>query len=312
MQEIHEVDTNILQASAVPAPRESMDVMNPIASIFQTMVQLSKPRDIAEFRQRILKEAQANGDLFFYSWTVSDRGRRRIISGLTIQAALSILRNYRNLALFWANTVIEGNKITLNPVIVDLENGLFFQRPFTMTLQPAPGKFANDFSQSQRWESMQWQVAVSKAARNAILSVIPQHIINEILDTAQNALRFKVEERIKRQGVDKVRKDVLERLAQYGITQDVVLRKLGKRSVAELTPEDITMLTTDIIAIESNTETPDDLFGLEKVETEAEAEAKNLEQQLGQNKQQPESKKKDEKPDESKKADSEKPKETLF
>ncbi|RMD50374.1 hypothetical protein D6827_04135 [Candidatus Parcubacteria bacterium] len=270
--------------SDVSAPavvnQDQPNVISPIAGIFESVLKLDKHRDIGEFRQRMLQEADINGDQFFYSWMVRDGASKKLITGLTIQAARAILRNYKYLAVFWGMTVQEGNKITLNPIIIDLVNGIFYQKPFTMSLAPAPGRFAESFPQMQRWESTQFQIAASKAVRNVILDIIPNHILDEILERSRKALKFRIDKEIKKDGISAVADRLTAKLISYGVPLETILRKIGKRSKADITKDDLALLTTDIIALQNNTATIADLYGDIEEETEAEQAVRNLTEKM--------------------------------
>lgn len=117
-----------------------------------------------------------------YAW---GQGKSRV-EGPTINLILALAQEWGCMSLEVQVEELAKNRVKITVEIVDLVALNRTRRPSLWTLSPAPGKFAGDIAQTQRWETMQLNSAVSKAVRTAYESVLPDWYRQEALIGARN------------------------------------------------------------------------------------------------------------------------------
>lgn len=77
-----------------------------------------------------------------------------------------------------------GRRIHLRATVTDMCSLVASEVDQVVTTSAPPGKFATREEQAERWHSMQLQSAVSKIARNVILRVLPDWLVEAALQAA--------------------------------------------------------------------------------------------------------------------------------
>ena len=80
-----------------------------------------------------------------------------------------------------------NNRVHLRGRVVDLLALTAVERDYLSVLSPAPGKFAKDPAQADRWKVMQLQSASSKAIRGALEHALPAWLVDPALDAARQS-----------------------------------------------------------------------------------------------------------------------------
>jgi len=98
------------------------------------------------------------------------------------------------LAIVWGRVVSRveivderANRVHLRGRVIDLLALTAVERDYVSALAPAPGKFARDPVQSDRWRVMQLQSASSKAIRGALEHALPAWLVDTALLAARGA-----------------------------------------------------------------------------------------------------------------------------
>lgn len=139
---------------------------------------------------RLLKAARRVGeqmaDLAMYSWV---QGGKRI-EGPTVLLMESLAIEYRFLCVGAEIVEVQkGDRVIIRGMVTDLINCSVYMRPYMFTLPPAPGKFAESDEQSNRWETMQVQSALSKAVRTALVHALPAWYVDEAVKASKDVLK---------------------------------------------------------------------------------------------------------------------------
>jgi hypothetical protein len=227
------------------------------------------PRDMATIQAKCLAEAKLSGDLFFYHWDVSSKDqetgeeRRSVIEGPSIDLALSAIRNFGNAHVRQRPMVETPSAFIFTAAVIDYETGFTYERQFRQdknwTVYGRMDKF--------RKEDIRFQIGQSKASRNAILNFLPAGLIDRMMEAAKGSVREQIEQRIKRESIEKVRIQILEALVKLGATQEMIEERLGLE-LDDWDAETLTMLTGDLRAIKRGTETVNSLYASVEAETE--------------------------------------------
>jgi hypothetical protein len=96
---------------------------------YTTAVVVQKPRKLADFRNRILEEAEFAGTAFVYSWPVKDAktGKKKTVEGATIKMAMALFRNWGNCAVNVGVNETTSHWI-FDACFIDLESGATLNR----------------------------------------------------------------------------------------------------------------------------------------------------------------------------------------
>lgn len=158
----------------------------------------SRPTSIDEFvtslvgtRTRdpiaMVKEARRIGQMLgkkgFYRFPAG----QGIIQGETIDLAYALAQAWGMCVTRCTVVTSKGDHITLRGIYVDLVTVCVIERDYEVFLAPAPGAFAKDPVQTERWNVMQEQAAVSKAVRGAILGGLPVWYVEAGFQAAMEA-----------------------------------------------------------------------------------------------------------------------------
>ncbi len=148
---------------------------------YVTAMQVIKPRNLNRVISKCVEEASIAGEEFIYSWKQGGS----IIEGLTIGAALSIVRNFGN---SFVDVEIEERETAyiFTAYFCDLETGFNLSRSFRQNKASPKTKQGKDIYEGERGTDIIFQIGQSKAIRNVILNAVPRWLATKVLDEAKN------------------------------------------------------------------------------------------------------------------------------
>lgn len=148
---------------------------------YVTAMQVIKPRNLNRVISKCVEEASIAGEEFIYSWKQGGS----IIEGLTIGAALSIVRNFGN---SFVDVEIEERESAyiFTAYFCDLETGFNLSRSFRQNKASPKTKQGKDIYEGERGTDIIFQIGQSKAIRNVILNAVPRWLATKVLDEAKN------------------------------------------------------------------------------------------------------------------------------
>ena len=157
--------------------------MQQVKTEYTTAVAVQEPRKIARVTSNVLAEAKLAGASFYYRWTVKKKGGGTSeVKGGSIDCGMCIARNYGNCVIDISAEETDTHYM-IKATFVDLETGFTVPRLFRQRkAQGIGGGYGND-----RSEDMVFQIAQSKAQRNAILKAVPSWLIDQAIEVAQQA-----------------------------------------------------------------------------------------------------------------------------
>jgi hypothetical protein len=148
---------------------------------YVTAMQVIKPRNLNRVISKCVEEASIAGEEFLYSWKQGGS----IIEGLTIGAALSIVRNFGN---SFVDVEIEERETAyiFTAYFCDLETGFNLSRSFRQNKASPKTKQGKDIYEGEKGIDIIFQIGQSKAIRNVILNAVPRWLATKVLDEAKN------------------------------------------------------------------------------------------------------------------------------
>jgi len=126
----------------------------------------------------------------------------------------------------------------------------------------------------ERADEMRFAIGQSKAHRNVIYDGIGRWRLDRAVDRAMLGVRSGVEKYIAehskegRDGLARAQKVVVDGLAAHGVTLAMILTKMERKTVEQLSVEDIVLLRADMTALKQNRETVQTLYEQEEGTTE--------------------------------------------
>jgi hypothetical protein len=216
-----------------------------------TAMTVQKPRVLSKVCANVLEEAKIAGKSFYYRFPV---GGKTVIGG-TVGLAMCIARE-------WTNAVLEINEREtpthwiFEVRFVDLEKGMTFPRTFRQPKPTViPGGFDKNDEQRARYRSNQYQKGQSTAIRNAILKCMPEWIIDKAIDVAMDAEK----KGITKMGLEVARAEMVNIFKSFGVSPERI-EALFKRSIDDLTVDDIEALRNYYDQLRKNLTTVDSIF----------------------------------------------------
>jgi hypothetical protein len=216
-----------------------------------TAMTVQKPRVLSKVCAKVLEEAKMAGKTFYYRFPVGGK----TITGGSVALAMCIVRE-------WTNAVVEMDEREtpthwiFEVRFVDLEKGVTFPRTFRQPKpQIIPGKFDNSEEQRARYRANQYQKGQSIAIRNGILKCMPEWMIDKAVEAAMDAEK----KGIKDMGLPVARGEMINIFKTFGVSPERI-EALFKRSVDDLTADDIDALRNYYDQIRKNLTTVDSIF----------------------------------------------------
>ena len=264
----------------VDAPADLIEkgaTLTQIRTSYQTAIRVQKERNIKKIAEACVIEASLAGESFYYAWKITTKGgQKKIVDGVGINGAQAIARNFGNCAVEIAMRTPDEeigafSRVDFTAWFIDLEQGYNLSRIYSITIQPAPKKFAEDEGQKQRWYDMQIQKGQSFAQRNVILRGVPSWLVDRVkIEAKKSALKG-----IKEQGLEKAIEESLKYFEGHGVDQQTLEQYL-ECPIRQWTPDEIVTLRGIGRQIEDGYETPDSIFTQEP-QTSADLDAEVIE-----------------------------------
>lgn len=253
---------SVAQAPHIDSPAIASAASTALGEIQASMILARQyPRDLGQVQARCLAEAKLAGDLFYYHWDVSsedkETGNRRqsAIEGPSIDLALCAIRNFGNARVGQRPMIETPTAYIFTAVIFDYETGFVYERTFRQSKEYTVYGRMDKF----RKEDIRFQIGQSKASRNAILNYLPAGLIDRMMEAAKNSVREQIENRIKKDGIEKVKAEIMAALVKAGASKEIVEQRIGLL-MEDWDGEILTMLTGDLKAIKRGTETVESLY----------------------------------------------------
>lgn len=233
-------------------PALHADAFTSVLPIAQAM--RAKRADAAAMQQRAIRVGALTGSDGFYRFPAGGS----TIEGPTVRLAKALAIEWGNVAFGVVIDRVEGNRVYLTGVCVDLNNVVVVRRSSTFVLSPAPGKFANKPDQVARWEAMQIQSAGAKALRGAILDALPSWFVQPAYQAALDADRKQV---LKAgQSIESARDEAVRAFGALKVTREQLESLVGS-PIVQWAPADIATLRDTIRAINKGETTVEEVFG---------------------------------------------------
>jgi hypothetical protein len=233
---------------------------------YVTAMQVIKPRNLNKVISKCVEEASIAGEEFLYSWKQGGS----IIEGLTIGAALCIVRNFGN--SFVDVEVEEQDKAYIfTAYFCDLETGFNLSRSYRQNKQSPKTKFGKDVYEGDRGTDIIFQIGQSKAIRNVVLNAVPRWLATKVLEEAKNNAMAT----INNMGEAKARELLLKKINNLKVPLEKVENLFGK--VKSWDKIKLVQLSSALRALENGYEDEGTLFpsvtGTKEILTQAEKEA---------------------------------------
>jgi len=229
------------------------------------------PRDLAVVTRKAVQISGLAGEDFYYRWLVKNKdGTKDYVQGASVQLALEAFRLFGNCTVVHRPIQSTRFEWIFTAAITDLETGSTYERPYRMDRQFEIYGRMDKF----RKDDIRFQIGVSKAARNAILNFMPQHLIDAMLEAAMNSVRNRVVAKLKEAGgdIEALIEPMMEQFAEYGVSDEMLAEAYAKpRDTWQV--EELVMMLGDLKALKSRKETVETLFSKPEPTAEEEAEA---------------------------------------
>jgi len=244
INEIVEKPITINPSEASEGARAEIDVAVSTARKF--------PRDLAKSLKNILflaTQDKETADNCFYS--VVKEGKT--IRGASIKLATIITSCYGNIRSSASIISNDGKAVTARGICWDLENNVAYSIEAIRKITDAGGKIISE--DMQILESM---AACSIALRNAIFKVIPEAITSRIQNEIRKIVMGETAD------FETIRKDTVESFIKQGVPERNILALFDKKTVEDLTRDDVFDLRGIATAIKEKDTTLASAFSMAK------------------------------------------------
>ncbi len=214
---------------------------------YVTAVQVIRPRVLPEVERRVLEEASIAGDDFYYSWQQGGE----TIEGLSVGAALAMVRNFGNCAV---DVKVEEQPFSyiFSATFIDLETGFNLTRTFRQNKQSPKSKSGKDIYKGERGIDIVFQIGQSKAIRNVVLNAVPNWLSKKVIMKSKD----KIINQIKEMGIPKASQKIIDKAKKLGIPIENIQAIFGKTWDVE----HIVQISSALRAIEDGVENASDRF----------------------------------------------------
>lgn len=213
------------------------------------------PRDIAKCKEGMLALAAMDNDVayncFYHLERKNKDGQTAIIEGLSVRFTEIISACWKNLRIAGRIIANDGKTITAQGVCHDLETNVAYSVEVKRSIMTSKG-----YTFSHDMQVVVGNAAVAIAQRNAICKVVPQVLIASVVKEVQ----AKALEHIKEVGVKEQWKSCIVCFQSYKVSDIMLLDYLGKKSMEEVTAEDIQKLGGVYNAIKEGSTTAEETF----------------------------------------------------
>jgi hypothetical protein len=237
--------TNQAETNEVVVANRAMEVAE-IESLIATAKRY--PREIKLFKEKLMSMAnldQETAEGCYYAFP----GKGKAIEGPSVRLAEIALACYQN-CVAEADVLMEDDRfVYAMGQCRDLENNIAVRIKVRRRITNKEGKRYND-----DMIAVTANAVCAIALRNAIFKVIPGAYIKPVFNKVKQTAVGKAQSLANR------RAEVITRLTKFGVTEDRILRVLNRRSVDEVTFDDVAILIGLGTAIKDGDTTVEEAF----------------------------------------------------
>lgn len=231
------------------------------------------PRDIEKAKSRMLQLATMDKDVAYSCMYHLERNGKdehgqsvkTVIEGLSVRMAEIVASSWGNLRIQSRIIGNDGKMITAQGICHDLESNLAISVEVKRSICGKYGTYSQDM------QVVTGNAASAIAFRNALLKVVPQVVIQDVVEQVKE----KGLQKINAIGVDKQWKSCVAAFQSYQVNENMLLERMGK-TAAEITATDIQTLGGIYTAIKEGTTTVEEVFVLPKKQMAADSAAKKI------------------------------------
>lgn len=242
---------------------ESYDIIKPDASALESItraevdIQISTakrfPRNIRKAKAQIREIALADEDSSAKCYYMIPRAGKKI-SGPSIRLAEIVASSWGNMRVATRVMEIGEKDLTVMAVAHDLESNLAVTSEVKKRITNKSGeRYSDDMIITT------CNAASSVAFRNVVFKTVPQPVWEPVLQDAMHPDR----PRPSGPSLQELRGKAVSYLNSLGVSTELMLFKMGRKSVEELDADDLTTLRGYCTSIKEGTSTIDDIFGEE-------------------------------------------------
>lgn len=186
----------------------------------------------------------------------------KTITGATIHLAKILAQNWGNLRIEAKVVDVGAKNITSQAIAFDLENNLAIKVEVKRSITDRNGKrFSEDMI------VVTGNACNSIAMRNAILSVIPKAVVDKVYNEAKRKITGDISDKVKLMAK---RKQVMDGFKDvYGVSENEVLKVIGKASVDHIDADNLMTLIGLAQAIKDGDTSVEETFRPKKEQTSA-------------------------------------------
>ena len=174
------------------------------------------------------------------------------ITGPSIHLAKILAQVWGNLRVEAKVVDISNTQVTSEAVCFDLENNLAIKTQVKRSIVGKHGRFSDDMI------TVTGNAANAIAMRNAILAVIPRGVVDKVYNEAKRKITGDVSTETQ---LIARRKQVVDALKDtYNVTEEEILKAVGKATTAHLTSDDLVVLIGIGTAIKDGDTTVEQAF----------------------------------------------------
>ena len=222
------------------------------------------PRDIKTFMARATELAcmdEQTAQSCFYVLPRKDKdGTRKEIKGASIRLAEIVANCYGNLHAATKIIGNDGNHITASAVAWNLQDNVKIEVQNKVSIRFGEKNGTGGYTANADMQTMLSNAASAKALRNAIFKVVPKALVDRVLE---QAMTFSVGDA---KTVNSKVHEVFDKLVKMGLDKQQILDYYERKSLAEITVEDLRSLVGIGTAIKEKMIKIEDVFCVEKDE----------------------------------------------
>lgn len=218
------------------------------------------PRDVdnsLEYATKLACIDEMTAQSCFYVLPRKDKNGAKVeIRGPSIRLAEFFALAWGNIHIATRLVENDGKHITAEGVAWDLERNV--KQAAQNKVSILFGKAPNQYTANQDMQTVLAGAASSKARRNAIFSVIPKAYVLKVME---QAMKFAVGDQ---KTINVKVAEIFDKLVKMGLNKDEILEYYGRKSLAEITPDDYRSLLGVGTAIKEGHIKIDDVFSTEQ------------------------------------------------
>lgn len=233
---------------------------------------LAHRRDMARARAQAIAELEAFPEAAERAWYAipykNADGTKTIVEGPSIKAATALMRNWQNCT---SGSLIVGetdDRVQVLGFFFDVENNIRKFKPFNISKMGWNSKQQKAYRLPDHKLVMAIQAGASKAERNAILSGLPQGLIDLYVAKAKQIVAGGGKNKQVESPKDRIAK-LYKAFEKWEVTAEMLDRWMDSQSDTIKNPQDIIVALTGLgTAIKDGQTTVEEVFGDQKPEPE--------------------------------------------